>query len=198
MLHAILDRVVDDYIPAIEGLENDIDEVEAELFSGERTNPAQRVYRLQREVLQFRRAAVPLVDPIDRLAAGQYDQVHPEIRDYFRDVNDHLMRTRDQLDAMRDILQSGLHANLAEVSVRQNDDMRKISAWIAIVAVPTDDCRDLRHELRAHAGTVLDLRLPAGSVRDGRGLRVPVLALQALRLAVTGTASGRRPASPTQ
>ncbi len=137
VLHAILDRVVDDYIPAIEGLENDIDEVEAELFSGERSNPAQRVYRLQREVLQFRRAAVPLVDPIDRLAAGQYDQVHPEIRDYFRDVNDHLMRTRDQLDAMRDILQSGLHANLAEVSVRQNDDMRKISAWIAIVAVPT-------------------------------------------------------------
>ncbi len=137
VLHAILDRVVDDYAPAIEGLENDIDEVEAELFSGGRSNPAQRVYRLQREVLEFRRATAPLVDPTDRLAAGHYAQVHPEIRNYFRDVNDHLIRVRDQLDGMRDLLQSSLHANLAQVAVRQNDDMRKISAWIAIVAVPT-------------------------------------------------------------
>ena len=137
VLHAILDRVVDDYTPAVDGLENDIDEVEAELFSGERSNPAQRVYRLQREVLEFRRATAPLVEPIDRLAAGHFDQVHPEIRDYFRDVNDHLIRVREQLDSMRDLLQSSLHANLAQVAVRQNDDMRKISAWIAIVAVPT-------------------------------------------------------------
>ncbi len=137
VLHAILDRVVDDYAPAIDGLENDIDEVEAELFSEGRSNPAQRVYRLQREVLAFRRAAAPLVDPLDRIAAGQYDQVHPEIRNYFRDVNDHLIRVRDQLDAMRDLLASSLQANLAQVSVRQNDDVRKISAWVAIIAVPT-------------------------------------------------------------
>ncbi|HEX2415642.1 MAG TPA: magnesium and cobalt transport protein CorA, partial [Thermoleophilaceae bacterium] len=77
VLHAILDRVVDDYVPAIDGLETDIDEVEAELFSGERSNPAERVYRLQREVLEFRRATAPLVDPLDRLAAGHYAQVHP-------------------------------------------------------------------------------------------------------------------------
>ena len=61
VLHAILDRVVDDYVPAIQGLETDIDEVEDELFSGERTNPAERIYRLQREVLQFRKATAPLV-----------------------------------------------------------------------------------------------------------------------------------------
>jgi magnesium transporter len=137
VLHAILDRVVDDYQPAIEGLETDIDEVEEELFSGERTNPAERIYRLQREVLQFRKASAPLVDPIAKLAAGHYGQVHPEIHDYFRDVNDHLMRARDQLDAMRDLLGSSLQANLAQVSVRQNDDVRRISAWVAIIAVPT-------------------------------------------------------------
>jgi magnesium transporter len=137
VLHAILDRVVDDYVPAIDGLQTDIDEVEAEMFSGERSNPAERVYRLQREVLEFRRATAPLVDPLDRLAAGHYAQVHPEICTYFRDVNDHLIRTRDQLDAMRDLLQSSLQANLAQVAVRQNDDIRKISAWVAIAAVPT-------------------------------------------------------------
>jgi magnesium transporter len=136
-LHAILDRIVDDYQPAIEGLDTDIDEVEEQLFSGQRVNPAERIYRLQREVLSFRKATAPLVDPIDKLARGQYGQIHPEIRDYFRDVNDHLIRARDQLDAMRDLLSTSLQANLTQVSVRQNEDMRRISAWVAIIAVPT-------------------------------------------------------------
>jgi len=136
-LHAILDQIVDDYQPAMEGLETDIDEVEEQLFSGERVNPAERIYRLQREVLGFRKATAPLVDPIDKLARGHYAQIHPEIRDYFRDVNDHLIRVREQLDAMRDLLSGSLQANLAQVAVRQNDDVRMISAWVAIIAVPT-------------------------------------------------------------
>ena len=137
VLHAILDRIVDDYVPAIEGLEQDIEEVEEQLFSGERVNPAERIYRLQREVLSFRKATAPLVEPVDRLARGHYELIHPEIRDYFRDVNDHLIRVRDQLDAMHDLLSSSLTANLAQVGVRQNDDVRKISAWVAIAAIPT-------------------------------------------------------------
>jgi magnesium transporter len=137
VLHAILDRVVDDYSPAIDGLQQDIDEVEAELFSGARTNPGQRIYRLLREVLAFRRASAPLIGPIEKLAAGHFEQVDPSIRDYFRDVNDHLMRARDQLDGMHDLLSSSLQANLAQVAIRQNEDMRRISAWIAIIAVPT-------------------------------------------------------------
>lgn len=137
VLYAILDRVVDDYQPAIEGLETDIDEVEEELFSPGRSNPAERIYRLQREVLGFRKATAPLVDPVTRLAAGKYWHIHPEIRDYFRDVNDHLIRARDQLDAMRDLLAGSLQANLSQVAVRQNEDMRRISAWVAIIAVPT-------------------------------------------------------------
>jgi magnesium transporter len=136
-LHAIMDKIVDDYQPAIEGLETDIDEVEDQLFSGERVNPAERIYKLQREVLSFRKATAPLVEPIDKLARGHYMLIHPEVRDYFRDVNDHLIRIRDQLDAMRDLLSSSLQANLAQVGVRQNEDMRKISAWVAIAAVPT-------------------------------------------------------------
>jgi magnesium transporter len=136
-LHAILDRIVDDYQPAIDGLEQDIDEVEEQLFSGERVNPAERIYKLQREVLGFRKATSPLVEPVEKLAAGHYLQIHPEVRDYFRDVNDHLIRVRDQLDAMHDLLASSLQANLAQVTVRQNEDMRKISAWVAMAAVPT-------------------------------------------------------------
>jgi magnesium transporter len=137
VLHAILDLVVDDYQPAIDGLETDIEEVEEQLFSGERVNPAERIYRLQREVLSFRKATAPLVEPIEKLARGHYALIHPEIRDYFRDVNDHLIRARDQLDAMRDLLSSSLQANLTQVGVRQNEDMRRISAWVAIIAVPT-------------------------------------------------------------
>jgi magnesium transporter len=136
-LHAILDQIVDDYQPAIEDLETDIDEVEEQLFSGERVNPAERIYRLQREVLGFRKATAPLVEPLDKLARGHYMQIHPEVRDYFRDVNDHLIRVREQLDAMHDLLSSSLQANLAQVGVRQNEDVRRISAWVAIIAVPT-------------------------------------------------------------
>jgi magnesium transporter len=136
-LHAILDRVVDDYTPALAGLENDIDEVEEELFSGRRSNPGERIYRLQREVLEFRRAVAPLAEPVDRLARGHYEHVHPDVRAYFRDVSDHLIRAREQLDNMRDLLAGSLQANLAQVAVRQNEDMRRISAWVAIIAVPT-------------------------------------------------------------
>ncbi|HET8821974.1 MAG TPA: magnesium and cobalt transport protein CorA [Thermoleophilaceae bacterium] len=136
-LHAILDQVVDDYMPAIEGLENDIDEVEEQLFSERRLNLAERIYRLQREVLEFRRAVTPLIDPVEELAGGRYKSIHPGTRDYFGDIRDHLARARDQLDGQRDLLAGSLQANLAQVGVRQNEDMRRISAWVAIIAVPT-------------------------------------------------------------
>jgi magnesium transporter len=136
-LHAILDRVVDDYQPAIDGLSRDIDEVEEEVFSPSGTNPAERIYKLKREVLEFNRATAPLVDPVDALARGEYEIIHPDIREYFRDVDDHLRRVHDQLESMRDLLTSILEANQAQVSVRQNEDMRKISAWVAIAVVPT-------------------------------------------------------------
>jgi magnesium transporter len=135
-LHAIVDTVVDDYGPAIDGLQNDVDEVEEELFASERTNVAQRIYLLQRETLQFRRAVAPLIDPLDRLWRGHFE-MHADVRNYFRDVLDHLIRAREQLDGIRDLLAGSLQANLAQVGVRQNEDMRKISAWVAMAAVPT-------------------------------------------------------------
>jgi magnesium transporter len=137
VLHAIVDRVVDDYAPAIAGLGEDIDQVEDQVFSEVRGDVAERIYKLKREVLQFSHAVGPLVDPVDRLARGKYGVIHPQVRTYFRDVNDHLLRAHDQLEGFRDLLTAVLQANLTQVSVRQNEDMRKISAYVAMAAVPT-------------------------------------------------------------
>ena len=136
-LHAIVDRVVDDYLPALAGLEDDVEEVEVEVFSAEGRRPARRIYALKREVLEFIRATGPLTEPINRLALGHYPQVHAEVRTYFRDVGDHLVRVHEQLENLRDLLTSVLTANLTQVSIQQNEDVRKISAAVAIIAIPT-------------------------------------------------------------
>jgi magnesium transporter len=92
---------------------------------------------MEREVLDLSRAITPLGPAIDRLARGQYDLIHPELRTYFRDVHDHLLRLTGRIEGFRDLLSSALQANMTQATVRQNEDMRKISAWVAILAVPT-------------------------------------------------------------
>jgi magnesium transporter len=137
VLHAIIDKVVDDYFPVIDGVEVDIEEVEREVFSPSRANPAERIYKLKREVLEFYGATSPLTDPLDRLVQQDNDLMHEEVRPYFRDVQDHLLRVVGRIEGFRDLLTSVLAANLTQVSVRQNDDMRRITAWVGIAAVPT-------------------------------------------------------------
>jgi magnesium transporter len=135
VLHAIVDRIVDDYEPVIQAVEVDIQEVEHDMFSPDRTNPAERIYAIESEVLDLHRAIAPLGPAIDKLARG--DVIHPELRTYFRDVHDHLLRVTGRIEGFRDLLSSALQANLTQATVRQNEDMRKISAWVAILAVPT-------------------------------------------------------------
>ncbi|HEX2105000.1 MAG TPA: magnesium/cobalt transporter CorA [Solirubrobacteraceae bacterium] len=138
VLHAVIDRVVDDYEPAAQGLEIDIQQVEEQVFSeNRRRNPAARIYNLEREVLEFQRAVTPLAAPVDRLARGHFDLISPELRSYFRDVHDHVVRVSARIEGFRDLLGTALQANLTQVTVRQNADMRRISAWVAILAVPT-------------------------------------------------------------
>ena len=134
--HAIVDQVVDDYAPVTAGLEKDIQEVEYEVFTDAVANPVERIYKLKREVLELHQAAAPLVEPLETLARGGY-QVPEDLTEYFRDVHDHLLRVVEQVQGFRDLLSSVLDANLTRVSIRQNEDMRKISAWVAIAAVPT-------------------------------------------------------------
>lgn len=136
-LYAIIDRVVDDYAPITAALEQDIRDVEAEVFSASRSNPAERVYKLKREVLKLYGGVAPLVEPVDRLERGVFRFIPDELGPYFRDVKDHLIRFVRQVDGFRELLTSVLTANLTQVSVRQNEDVRKISAWAAIIAVPT-------------------------------------------------------------
>jgi magnesium transporter len=137
VLYAIVDRIVDDYEPVVEALTVDIQEVEEQVFSQDRHNPAERIYYLEREVLDFRRAVQPLAPAAERLATKPFDVVDPELQPYFRDVHDHLLRVSATMDQFRDLLSTALGANLTQISVRQSEDMRKITAWVAIAAVPT-------------------------------------------------------------
>lgn len=137
VLLAVTERVVDDYTRVLAELENDIQELEKQVFSPTGDAPTARIYNLKREVVEFAQATTPLLDPLDRLARGRFQAIHPDLREYFRDTHDQLRREVDRITALSDLLTSIIDANLTQVGVRQNEDMRKISAWVAIAAVPT-------------------------------------------------------------
>ena len=149
------------------------------------SNRAERIYKLKREVLEFLKAASPLGEPMQRLAHREHPLVPDEVRAYFRDVTDHLARVQDQLEGFRDLLTSVLEANLSQVGVRQNEDMRKISAWVAIAAVPTmiAGIYGMNFEHMPELGS--DLRLPGGPAADARGVRRAVPDVQEVRMAVS-------------
>jgi len=141
ILHAIMDRVVDDYQPVVAGVENDVDEIEDEVFGGH-VDVSQRVYELSREVIAFQRATRPLVPMLERLMNDPH--VGDEERRYLRDVQDHALRLVEQADAFRQLLQNILNVNLtletkalSEASNAQNEEVKKISAWAAILFAPT-------------------------------------------------------------
>jgi magnesium transporter len=133
---AILDKVVDDYTPVVDGIENDIEEVEQEVFE-EHEEPTQRIYKLKREVIEFHRAVWPLMGPLGELETGGVTEIDENLRRYFRDVADHARRVDEQVTSQRELLTSILEANLALVSVRQNEVVKQISSYAAIIAVPT-------------------------------------------------------------
>src|SRR5215210_1946762 len=151
ILYAILDRVVDGYAPVVRGLENDIDEIESEVFGG---NPgvSRRIYELSREIIEFQRAVKPLSGILDGLIAG-FDKycIDPELQRYLRDVQDHTIQVQEQVAGFRDLLENILSVNLTLVSLQQNEEVKalteasfdqneevkKISAWAAILFAPT-------------------------------------------------------------
>jgi magnesium transporter len=137
VLYAILDHVVDGYEEAAGGVDVDIQQVERQVFSADRYNPAERIYKLEREVLDFNAAVAPLAIVVDEITRGHLEAIPDELHEYFRDVHDHLRRVSGRIAGFRELLGSALHANLTQISVQQNEDMRKITAWVAILAVPT-------------------------------------------------------------
>ena len=151
ILYAIMDRVVDDYRPVVAGLENDIDEIETEVFGGN-AGVSRRTYELTREVIEFQRAVKPLNGILNGLVGGfEKYGVDPELQRYLRDVQDHAIQVTEQVAGFRDLLQNILSVNLSlvglqqneevkaltEASIQQNDEVKKISAWAAILFAPT-------------------------------------------------------------
>ena len=151
ILYAIMDRVVDDYAPVVAGLENDIDEIETEVFGGN-AGVSRRIYQLTREAIEFQRAVEPLTGILSGLAGGfEKDGMDPELRRYLRDVHDHAIRVTERVAGFRDLLQNILSLNLTlvglqqngevkaltEASIEQNDEVKKISSWAAILFAPT-------------------------------------------------------------
>ncbi len=138
VLHALADLVVDDYLQVVDLLEDDVQALESAVFSARRDRrDVERIYLLKRELLEAKRAVAPLAVPLRVLADRPLPLVDEQVRQYFRDVEDHATRAREQLAAYDELLTSILQASLAQLSVAQNEDMRKITAWAAMLAVPT-------------------------------------------------------------
>jgi len=138
-IYAVADHVVDGYMSVISELVKDVDEVETSVFSTARTSDSERIYKLKRELVEVRRAVLPLRDPIRRFATAEYGDsaIDADIRPFFRDVLDHLNQGAEGIDSLELLLSSAFDAHLARIQVQQNDDMRKISAGAAIIVVPT-------------------------------------------------------------
>ncbi|MGI8649140.1 MAG: magnesium and cobalt transport protein CorA [Rubrobacter sp.] len=148
ILYAVLDHVVDGYAPALDGLENDIDEIEAEVFGesagdgekseGQGASPAsevsRRIYGLSREVMLLHRTTRPMVESQEELPLKRLE---PEVRHYLRDVRDHATRVNDRTEGLRDLLSDIVSINLAIIGASQTDQNKRISAWAAILIVPT-------------------------------------------------------------
>jgi magnesium transporter len=147
VLYAIADAAVDHYLDVATELQTDLEGLETEVFSpddGGSRHTASRIYNFKRQVLEFRRAVGPLAPPLSRLAGtGPFGGsvrvpfVDDTARPFFRDVHDHLTRVNESVEGLDRLVSDILSAHLAQMSVRQNDDMRKISAWAAMAAIPT-------------------------------------------------------------
>ena len=137
VLHAIADRCVDQYLEVVGAVEDDIDEIETAVFSPDAQIGIEQIYLFKREVLQLRRATAPLATPLHRLVETPIPFIPAGARAYFRDVEDHLTQVTDRVNTYDELLSALVNAALAEISTRQNEDMRKISAWAAVALVPT-------------------------------------------------------------
>jgi magnesium transporter len=138
-VYAVCDRVVDGYLAVVHALEVDVDEVEESVFSPGpvRGSDSDRIYTLKREIAEARRAVFPLREPMRRFADGGVPGVDEELAPFFRDVADHVVRAAESVDSLDNLLSSAFDAHVADISLQQNEDMRKISAGVGLVAVPT-------------------------------------------------------------
>ncbi len=138
VLHGIADRVVDGYLKVVDAFEGDLDLVEAAVFAPRAAIGIEQMYLVKREILELRRAVMPLAGPLRRLGEGGCGPLIPDaVRSYFRDVDDHVTSATERVVGFDELLTTLVGATLAKVTLQQNHDMRRISAWVAIISVPT-------------------------------------------------------------
>jgi len=137
VLHAIADHIVDHYVAVTDAIERDIDEIEGEVFEPRSNMDSEQIYVMKREVLELRRSVSPLGPPLRKLTEGYSSLVPHEVRSYFRDVDDHLATVTERVTSFDELLTTLVDAVLAKITMRQNNDMRKITAYAAIITVPT-------------------------------------------------------------
>ena len=138
VLYALMDFIVDRYFPLIDDIEEKLEGLEEEIFGGNATRgTTERIYDLKRQLVALRRAISPLVEVCHRLVRFDITTVPAETQVYFRDVYDHTIRINEAVDNLRELLSAALEAHLSLTSVAQNDVMKKLAAWAAILAVPT-------------------------------------------------------------
>jgi len=138
VLYALMDFIVDQYFPIVDALEDELEGLEEQIFSETLTRQTtERIYLLKRDLVELKRAVSPLVDVCNRLMRFDLDLIPEDTRVYYRDVYDHTIRINEMVDTLRELLTSALEANLSLVSVAQNEAMKRLAAWAAIIAVPT-------------------------------------------------------------
>jgi magnesium transporter len=133
----VCDRVVDGYELVAEELDMDVDEVEQGVFSVERYRDDRRIYVLKREIAEVRHAVHPLRAPMHKFASTDYPFLHEDSAPFFRDISDHVERVSENIDSLDGLLSTAFEAYNTRIQVQQNEDMRKISAWVAIAGVCT-------------------------------------------------------------
>jgi magnesium transporter len=138
VLHAIMDFVVDQYFPIVDGLEDDLEALEEDIFNERISREStMRIYTLKRDLLEIKRGVSPLVDICNRLMRSDLDLIPDDARPYFRDVYDHAIRINEKADGLRELLGTALEANLSLTTIAQNEATKRITGWAAIFAIPT-------------------------------------------------------------
>jgi magnesium transporter len=170
VLYALMDFIVDQYFPVVDALEDELEALEDDIFgSAFRRETTSRIYGLKRDLLNLKRAVSPLVDVCNRLMRFDLPLIPDDTRPYYRDVYDHVIRTNEMVDMLRELLTTALEANLSLISVSQNDAMKRLAGWAAIIAVPTMIAGiygmnfDLMPELRWRWGYPVIMALMAGA-----------------------------------
>ncbi|HWG11487.1 MAG TPA: magnesium/cobalt transporter CorA [Rhodanobacteraceae bacterium] len=137
-LYAVLDFIVDNFLPIVQDFKQELQELEQEVFAEDyRRSTIKRLYDMQRELLTLKLAVAPLQDILNQLVRMHAGLVRDEVRVYFRDVYDHVSRVNDAIGSMREMLGAAMNVNLSLISVRQNEVVKRLAGWAALLAAPT-------------------------------------------------------------